>query len=76
MEYYVPAGGYFFWLRFPDGTDAATFLPKAAEHKVGFRSGSRFTVDGGLANFMRLSFAYYDSPTIERGIAALAKAIN
>jgi 2-aminoadipate transaminase len=76
VKYYVPAGGYFFWLRFPEGTDTATFLPKAAEHKVGFRSGSKFTVDGSLANYMRLSFAFYDSPTIERGIAALAKAIS
>jgi 2-aminoadipate transaminase len=76
VKYYVPAGGYFFWLRFPDGTDTATFLPKAAEHKVGFRSGSKFTVDGSLAHYMRLSFAYYDSPTIERGIASLAKAIR
>ncbi len=76
VKYYVPAGGYFFWLRFPDDTDTATFLPKAAEHKVGFRSGSKFTVDGSLANYMRLSFAYYDSPTIERGIAALAKVVS
>ena len=76
VKYYVPAGGYFFWLRFPEGTDTATFLPKAADHKVGFRSGSKFTVDGSLANYMRLSFAYYDSPTIERGIALLAKAVS
>jgi 2-aminoadipate transaminase len=76
VKYYVPAGGYFFWLRFPEGTDTATFLANAAEHKVGFRSGSKFTVDGSLANYMRLSFAYYDSPTIERGIAGLAQAIS
>jgi 2-aminoadipate transaminase len=76
VSYYVPDGGYFFWLGFPDGIDTATFLPKAAENKVGFRSGSKFTVDGSLANYMRLSFAYYDSPTIEHGIAALAKAVS
>jgi 2-aminoadipate transaminase len=76
VGYYVPDGGYFFWLRFPSEIDTATFLPKAAEHKVGFRSGSKFTVDGSLANYMRLSFAYYNSPTIERGIAALAKAVS
>ena len=75
VTYQVPDGGYFFWLRFPESVDTAHFLPAAAAHKVGFRSGSKFTVDGSLANYMRLSFAYYDSPTIERGIAALAAAI-
>ena len=76
VRYYVPAGGYFFWLQFPPGTDTATFLPKAAEHKVGFRSGSKFAVDASLANYMRLSFAYYDSPTIQSGISALAKVVK
>jgi 2-aminoadipate transaminase len=76
VTYDVPDGGYFFWLRFPDGIDTATFLPAAADHKVGFRCGSKFTADASLANYMRLSFAYYDSPTIERGIAALAQAIG
>ena len=76
ITYDVPSGGYFFWLRFPVGTDTATFLTSAAAHKVGFRCGSKFTVDGSLANYMRLSFAYYDSTTIERGISALAQAIT
>jgi 2-aminoadipate transaminase len=76
VTYDVPNGGYFFWLRFPADIDTATFLSAAAEHKVGFRCGSKFTADASLANYMRLSFAYYDSPTIERGIASLAQAIR
>ncbi len=76
VTYDLPSGGYFFWLRFPDSVDTSTLLSEAAAHKVGFRSGSTFTANGSHANFMRLSFAYYDSPTIERGIAALAAAVS
>lgn len=70
-----PDGGYFFWLRFPDGTDTARWLQAAAERKVGFRPGSLFSVSGRWAERMRLSFCFYDADAITPAVALLGQAI-
>ena len=71
-----PDGGYFFWLRFPDGTDTARWLPAAAERKVGFRPGSLFSVSGRWAERMRLSFCFYEADAIAPAVALLGEAIT
>ena len=76
VVYEKPTGGYFFWLRFAPEIDTRQFLDKARDLKVGFRAGSVFSVTGGQKNFMRLSFAFYDSDRIEAGIETLAQAIS
>ena len=53
----------------------APFRARAAEMGVGFRPGDLFSTRGGLANYLRLSFAYYGDADIEAGIEALARAI-
>lgn len=70
-----PNGGYFFWLRFPDGTDTARFEPEAAARQVGFRPGRLFSLSGRGSERMRLSFAYYDAAAIDPAVAALGQAI-
>jgi len=66
-----PDGGYFFWVRFADGVDTATFRDRARELQAGFQPGSVFSSDGGLGNFLRLSFAHYDEDDIREGIARI-----
>ncbi len=70
-----PDGGYFFWLRFPDGTDTARWLPAAAQRKVGFRPGSLFSVSGRWAERMRLSFCFYEADAIAPAVALLGRAL-
>ena len=74
--YAVPQGGYFFWLRLPDGLDAEALLPRADELKVGYRPGIRFSSQGGLRDYVRLSFAFYDTATLVEGVRRLGQAID
>ncbi len=63
-----PGGGYFFWLEFPDGTDTTVLRERAPKLETGFQAGTLFSSRGGLANFLRLSFAHYAEDQIVEGI--------
>lgn len=76
VAYVKPGGGYFFWLRFPEEIDTNDFLGGAARRKVGFRPGSKFAANGGLRNYMRLSFAFYGEEEIEKGIEVLGQVVG
>jgi len=75
-QYMIPRGGYFFWVRLPEEADAEELLAKAREFKVGFRPGVRFSSQGGLRRYVRLSFSYYDSQDIEKGVKRLSNALK
>lgn len=75
VHFPTPCGGYFFWLHFPAGTDTRRFLEPAAKLGVGFRAGPKFSVCDGQHEALRLSFAYYDAPTIEAAVERLGRAI-
>lgn len=77
VEFTTPSGGYFFWLKLPSTRDAQTLLTKAEAHKVGFRPGNKFsTVPGGLHNYLRLSFAYYNSEQLVEGAERLGAVLR
>jgi DNA-binding transcriptional MocR family regulator len=76
ISYTVPQGGYFFWLRLPEGLDAAALQEHAAHYKVGYRPGVRFSSRGELRNYLRLSFAFYESAQLAEGARRLAKTIG
>jgi 2-aminoadipate transaminase len=68
-----PQGGYFTWLDFPDGTDAAALLGAATAAGVTFVKGSDFYPSGaGGASSARLAFSFVSPAEIETGIARLA----
>jgi DNA-binding transcriptional MocR family regulator len=73
--YLTPLGGYFFWVRLPGGRDAQEFLQRAEEHKVSFRPGMRFSSQGGLRDYARLCFAYYDAGQLTEGVKRLKQAL-
>jgi DNA-binding transcriptional MocR family regulator len=68
-----PSGGYFFWLRLDESVDTRDLLDKAKEGETGFQPGSLFSSQGGLANYLRLSFAHYGEAEIREGIARLRR---
>jgi 2-aminoadipate transaminase len=72
----VPAGGMFFWLELPEGSDALALLPKAVERGVAFVPGAAFFADAPKANTLRLSFVTVAPALIERGIERLAAALR
>jgi 2-aminoadipate transaminase len=68
-----PQGGYFTWLDFPDGTDAAGLLEAATAAGVTFVKGSDFYPAGaGGGASARLAFSFVFPAEIATGIARLA----
>ena len=75
-----PEGGFFIWLRLPDGTNPERLLDLAIERQVSFVGGSAFYPNGEPAGegreFIRLAFSFADVPAISEGTARLCEAIR
>jgi len=76
IEYIVPHGGYFFWLRLPEKTDAKELRKSAQIFKVDFRPGTLFSSRDGLKNQIRLCFVHYEEGEIREGILRLKECLN
>jgi len=70
-EWSLPGGGYFFWLKFANDIDTTPLKQKAAKIEAGFQPGGVFSSQGGLHNYLRLSFAHYNEEDIATGVARL-----
>ena len=71
-----PAGGWFLWLRLPEGVRAATLLPVAEAHGTSFVPGPRFYVDGrGGADRIRLSFSMLTPDELTEAAARLRSSV-
>lgn len=75
VQWTSPRGGFFLWIRLPDGVDDRALFERALKQKVSFVIGSAFHVDGGGHHCARLSFSGITPPQIEEGIARLAAAL-
>jgi 2-aminoadipate transaminase len=73
-----PTGGMFFWVRLPEGVDAMRLLDVALEQGVAFIPGAPFYANDAEkhANTLRLSFVTVSPVQIDKGIAALARALR
>jgi 2-aminoadipate transaminase len=68
-----PEGGYFLWVDFGEGVDAAELLGRATEAGVTFVRGTDFFPPGeGGASAARLAFSYETPERIAEGVALLA----
>jgi DNA-binding transcriptional MocR family regulator len=76
VDYDVPGGGYFVWLRLPPNVDGAALRSLGKEHGVDVRHGAQFSPTGALANHLRLSYAFYDDADIAEGVARLGAALR
>jgi 2-aminoadipate transaminase len=76
LEFFVPAGGYFFWLRLPEKIDAKEFRKNAQSYKVDFRPGTLFSSREGLKDHIRLCFVHYEEKEIREGILRLKECLN
>lgn len=70
----TPQGGFFIWVRLP-GVDAEKLQQKALDFKVGFRPGIRFSSQGGMRDYVRLCYAFYDEEKIAEGIRRLRQCL-
>jgi 2-aminoadipate transaminase len=71
-----PGGGFYVWLRLPDGLDARAMLPHAVSAGVAYVPGTGFYADGSGRNYMRLSYCFPDPDRIKEGIRRLAGVIE
>jgi DNA-binding transcriptional MocR family regulator len=76
LVYRRPAGGFFIWARLADGRDAEGAMEHAQAQGVSFRPGVRFSSQGGLRDWIRLCFAYYDETRLAEGAGHLAQAVG
>lgn len=76
FTYTLPRGGYFFWIQLPPDLNAAHFREAARMHKVDFRPGNLFSSLGALQDHMRISFVFYDTPDLERGVLRLSESLK
>ncbi len=71
-----PDGGFFLWLELADEIDAKSVMRNAIADGVVCRPGERFFGDENDGRqFLRMAFVMVPSEELERGIAALGKAM-
>nr|WP_285100650.1 PLP-dependent aminotransferase family protein [Promicromonospora sp. MEB111] len=72
----VPKGGFFVWVRLPEGLDARAMLPRAVTARVAYVPGTAFYYDGSGSDHMRLSFCFPTPERIREGVRRLAGVVN
>jgi DNA-binding transcriptional MocR family regulator len=72
----VPDGGFYTWVRLPDGLDAKAMLPRAVTARVAYVPGTAFYADGQGSDHMRLSFCYPTPERIREGVRRLAGVVT
>lgn len=72
----VPDGGFYTWVKVPDGIDAKAMLPRATTNLVAYVSGTAFYADGQGGDHMRLSFCFPTPERIEEGVRRLSGVIK
>jgi 2-aminoadipate transaminase len=68
-----PDGGFFIWVRFPEGVKMDRLVPACRERDVEISPGPIFYFDGRGTNEMRLSYSFANESQIAEGIAILAE---
>jgi DNA-binding transcriptional MocR family regulator len=71
-----PRGGFFVWLRLPDGIDAKAMLPRAVSSRVAYVPGTGFFADGSGNGYARLSYSLPDPAQIAEGVRRLSEVIG
>lgn len=72
-----PAGGFFIWLRLPEGISASDLLPAGAQRGVEVLAGSRCYAGGqGGDDYVRLAFSEEPAAHLQEAIRRLGQAVD
>jgi 2-aminoadipate transaminase len=71
-----PGGGFYVWLRLPDGVDAKAMLPRAIAARVAYVPGTGFYADGSGGQYARLCYSLPGPDRIREGVRRLASVIE
>lgn len=72
----LPAGGFFMWLRLPDGMDSTLLLPHANAHGMAFIPGARSHLDGSGGDYLRMAFTLFSAEQLSEAARRLSEAIR
>lgn len=72
----VPQGGFFLWLRLPEGLDGEALHARALSAGVSYLPGSLFTIDTPGTRVLRIAFSYEPIDRVADGVAILGEAAN
>ncbi|GAB4427070.1 MAG: PLP-dependent aminotransferase family protein [Chloroflexi bacterium OHK40] len=75
-DFVVPQGGFFIWLRLPEGVRASALAPVALRHGVEFLAGTRCFADGSGDAYIRLAFSEEPVARIEEAARRLGAAVR
>lgn len=76
-SFVAPNGGYFLWIRFPEGVDCNDFNQYCMQNfGVLAIAGSRFSSGGSHQNFIRLTFAFHQAEFMKASVEKLCQAIE
>jgi 2-aminoadipate transaminase len=70
----LPDGGYYLWLRLPDGVDSDELATLADRQGVQVLPASQFQATRGPRNYLRLAYSYASPSEIVEGVRRLAVA--
>jgi len=76
IEYEIPIGGMFFWVKFDDNIDAMKLFDEAIKENVAFVPGSVFYKDHKPNPYVRLNFTNATLEDIELGMKRLKLALQ
>ncbi|MQF88498.1 MAG: PLP-dependent aminotransferase family protein [SAR202 cluster bacterium] len=76
VEWTVPQGGLYCWVKFPEGTDLAAVQEEIFHEGVSYYNGSQFSPTGEGSNYVRLCFGHPSVETIHEGVAEFARILD
>ncbi len=76
VKWTEPGGGFYFWLKLPEGIDATEILKDSIDKGAVFVTGKTFDPEGQRNNYFRLAFSNMDKKDIDKGICIIADAIK
>jgi 2-aminoadipate transaminase len=71
-----PGGGFYVWLRLPDGINSKAMLPRAISSRVAYVPGTGFYADGSGGQYARLCYSLPAPDRIAEGVRRLASVIE
>ena len=78
-EFEKPSGGYFVWIKLPEGVTSKSLEPYAKHLKVTYLAGERCSANDAckedLERYIRLCFAHLSASKIQEGVSKLSEAV-
>lgn len=72
----APSGGYFLWVKLPDGVNSLELHRTALERGISIAPGPIFSAQRGFTDYVRLNYGHNWDEEMEAAIATLGKIIS